>query len=123
MNYKNITLATLVGTVASTVSGAIIFGLILNPFQATHTIFYEGLMKDTENYTLAIIAQIPFALFFIYTFSNWKSENSTSTGLIAGGIIEALIGSCFALMNLARIIHQGKFSGWNHADGLGGPCE
>ena len=103
MNYKTIALATLIGTAVSTVSGAITFGLILNPFEATHTILYEGLMKDPEIYGLAIIAQIPFALLFIYLFSNWRSEKSASMGFIAGAIIGALIGLCFALMTLAQM--------------------
>lgn len=103
MNYKTFSIATLIGTVVSTVSGAIAFGLILNPFQATHTIFYEGLMKEPENYGMAVIAQIPFALMFIYIFSNWKSENSLAMGLKVGAVVGALIGLSFALMTLAQM--------------------
>jgi len=100
---KKIVFSTIAGTIASTVSGAIIFGLILNPFQATHTIQYENLMKVPENYGLAILAQIPFAIMFIYIFRNWKTKISAATGFTAGAVIGASIGLCFAIMTLAQM--------------------
>ncbi len=103
MTYTKQLFSILAGTVASTVSGALIFGFFLNPFQAKHTVFYEGLMKETENYGMAIIAQIPFAIMFVYIYTCWNARKTFLMGLGSGAYIGACIGLCFALMNLAQM--------------------
>ena len=103
ISTKKFIFAAIAGTIVSTISGALIFGFILNPFQATHTVLYDGLMKETENYALAVVAQIPFALFMIYVFYHWKSKISYASGFVSGAIMGALIGLAFALMTLAQM--------------------
>ena len=100
MNTKTL-LAALAGAVAAFLLGWLIFGNLLMPFYSSHTMQYEGLMKDMENPAASMLVLIFIANFgwtlAIAMVCSWSNMVGIMKGAVIGGTLGFLIQTSFDL--------------------------
>jgi hypothetical protein len=101
-------LAVFAGTAAFSISGAIIWDLIMIPMQAEHIITYGSLVKGTKTVWIDILAQIPLVLALIYVFTKHNPSVSIKDGAITGALVCTMFNLSANLMIYSR---------WNLIDG------
>ncbi|TRZ72332.1 MAG: hypothetical protein D4R97_05910 [Bacteroidetes bacterium] len=84
-------LAVLATTVTGFFLGWLIFGFALADFYKTHTVFYQGLMKDPPTFLGFIIGNLSFGVLIVYIFDRWAKIGTFFNGLLAGMFIYFLI--------------------------------
>lgn len=101
MNTK-LLLAILVSAVAAFLAGWLIFGIGLMGYYEANTVHYEGLMKskDDMNLGLIFVGNLLFAAMVSWACSR-MGVNTILGGLVAGGIMGALVYASVDVMFMA----------------------
>jgi hypothetical protein len=101
-------LAILAGTAAFSISGAILWDLIMIPMQAEHIITYGSLIKEKPTVWIDILAQIPLVFALIYIFTRHNPSVSIKDGAKTGALVCTMFNLGANLMVYSR---------WNLIDG------
>lgn len=79
--------ATLVGGIAMTLLGWLIFGLLTAEYYKAHTINYPGLVNDPPVWIPLILFNLAFAWLIAFVFEYWAGIRSFGGGLKGGALI------------------------------------
>ena len=93
-------MATLIGTVAITVLDTLLYGFVFRSFLGGN-LETQGIMKETPNFIMLIVANLCFALLLTYIFKRWANITTASGGAAAGTIIGFLASAGSSLSRYA----------------------
>jgi hypothetical protein len=88
-------IAAVAGAVAYFLLGWLIYGILLMGFYESHTVHYEGLMKEMPSMGYLFLSNFLMTFLMAWIFDKWANIRTFGKGFVAGLIISFLILASF----------------------------
>ncbi len=107
MKIGKIILACLAGLVVMFFSGWLIWGLLLDSYQLSHTTQYAGLTKEHPDMLALVLSCFFSSLLLVIIYNSWAETKTFKKGALVGALILTIVGLTNSTYSISMLNHIG----------------